>query len=146
MAKQTTDDLYQVLNQMQNVDELHAYLATLRRDAEAESLSCYLNNIIHAKKLALRDVVAASGLELHYAYQIINGNRVNPSRTKIIALCVACHMTVDEAQHALEISQQGILYPRNIFDSIIIFHLNHENWSIYAINEKLHAEGLPIIE
>ena len=33
-----------------------------------------------------------------------------------------------------------------LFDAIIIFHLNQEDWSVYSINERLHLEGLPIIE
>lgn len=64
----------------------------------------------------------------------------------MLALCIACHMTLAETQHALAISQNGVLYPRSTFDAIIIFHLNQEDWSVYSINERLHLEGLPIIE
>ena len=101
---------------------------------------------MHKKGLLLRNVVAESNLEQHYAYQIINGNKQNPSRIKVLALCIACHMTLAETQHALGISQNGILYPRVAFDAIVIYNLNIENWSVYAINEQLHAEGLPVIE
>ena len=55
-------------------------------------------------------------------------------------------MTLAETQHALAISQNGVLYPRSTFDAIITFHLNQEDWSVYSINERLHLEGLPIIE
>ena len=44
------------------------------------------------------------------------------------------------------ISQNGILYPRVTWDAIIIYNLNIGNWSVYAINEQLHAEGLALIE
>ena len=146
MADRSTNDLYRILNQVQNVEELNEYLAELRKDTASASLSNYLNYIMHAKKLALHDVVTASGLEQHYAYQIINGKKPNPSRVKVLALCIACHMTLAETQHALAISQNGVLYPRSTFDAIIIFHLNQEDWSVYSINERLHLEGLPIIE
>ena len=146
MSEQTTDNLYRVLNQIHSVEELNEYLAALQREQHLLSLSNYLNSIMHQKGLLLRNVVAESNLEQHYAYQIINGNKQNPSRVKVLALCIACHMTLDETQHALGISQNGILYPRVTFDAIIIYNLNIGNWSVCAINEQLHAEGLPLIE
>ena len=146
MSSHSTDDLYRVLNQIDSPEKLNEYLASLQREEHLLSLSNYLNSIMHEKGLLLRNVVAESNLEQHYAYQIINGNKQNPSRIKVLALCIACHMTLSETQHALGISQNGILYPRVAFDAIVIYNLNIENWSVYAINEQLHAEGLPVIE
>ena len=146
MSSHSTDDLYRVLNQIDSPEKLNEYLASLQREEHLLSLSNYLNSIMHEKGLLLRNVVAESNLEQHYAYQIINGNKQNPSRIKVLALCIACHMTLAETQHALGISQNGILYPRVAFDAIVIYNLNIENWSVYAINEQLHAEGLPVIE
>ena len=146
MPERTTEDLYRVLNQIRSTDKLNEYLAELRREEHSLSLSNYLNTKMHQKGLLLRNVVAESNLEQHYAYQIINGNKQNPSRVKVLALCIACHMTLAETQHALGITKNGILYPRVTFDAIIIYNLNLSNWSVCAINEKLHAEGLPLIE
>lgn len=140
------DELYEALSRVRNKEELNDYLADIRKRENELSLSNYLNTVMHAKELSLRSVVLESGLEQHYAYQIINGNKLNPSRIKVLALCISCHMTVAETQHALVISRQGILCPYDIFDVIIMYHLNRENWSVYSINENLHAEGLPIIE
>ena len=146
MPERTTEDLYRVLNQIRSTDKLNEYLAELRREEHSLSLSNYLNTKMHQKGLLLRNVVAESNLEQHYAYQIINGNKQNPSRVKVLALCIACHMTLAETQHALGITKNGILYPRVSFDAIIIYNLNLANWSVCAINEQLHAEGLPLIE
>ena len=146
MNELPADELYEALSRVRNEEELNDYLAEIRKREHELSLSNYLNTVMHAKELSLRNVVLESGLEQHYAYQIINGNKLNPSRIKVIALCISCHMTVAETQHALVISRQGILCPYDIFDVIIMYHLNRENWSVYSINENLHAEGLPIIE
>ena len=146
MSSHSTDDLYRVLNQINSPEKLNEYLASLQREEHTLSLSNYLNSSMHEKGLLLRNVVAESNLEQHYAYQIINGNKQNPSRIKVLALCIACHMTLAETQHALGISQNGILYPRVAFDAIVIYNLNIGNWSVYAINEQLHAEGLALIE
>lgn len=146
MSNQTTDNLYRTLCRIQSPEELNEYLAELHREEHTLTLSNYLNTIMHQKGLLLRNVVTDSNLEQHYAYQIINGNKQNPSRVKVLALCIACHMTLEETQHALGITQNGILYPRVSFDAIIIYNLNIGNWSVYAINEQLHAEGLPLIE
>ncbi|MBP5353623.1 MAG: hypothetical protein J6Y67_00625 [Lachnospiraceae bacterium] len=146
MKEFSTNELFQILCRVRNKDELKAYLENVCKRSHELSLHNYLNTVIHDKGLALRNVVLESGLEQHYAYQIINGNKLNPSRIKVIAMCIACHMTVAEAQHALEISRQGILCPYEVFDAIIIYHLNMKDWSVYSINESLHAEGRPIIE
>lgn len=146
MTVKTTDDLHCFLNRVHTPEELNEYLAAIRSEAATLSLSNYLNEIMHDKCLLLRNVVAESNLEQHYAYQIINGNKQNPSRIKVLALCIACHMTLSETQHALGISQNGILYPRSSFDAIIIYNLNIGNWSVVNINEQLHAEGLALIE
>ncbi len=146
MQHKSTDDLFHTLNQIQTAEELENYLTELKRSKKSMNLSDYLNYIIHVKNLELKDVVSSSGLEPHYAYQIINGNKQKPSRIKVLALCIACHMTLSETQHALEISHNGILYPRDTADAIIIFHLNQENWSIASINDQLNSEGLPILE
>ena len=146
MSLQSTDNLNWFLCHVRTPEDLNEYLAVIRKESAALSLNNYLNRIIHEKGLLLRNVVSESNLEQHYAYQIINGNKTNPSRIKVIALCIACHMTLAEAQHALGISQNGILYPRNPFDAIIIYNLNIGNWSVYNINEQLHAEGLMLIE
>ena len=137
MAAQTTDDLFLSLSKIHSEEELSAFLSELRKEGHTVTLSNYLNNIMHIKGLLL---------ELHYAYQLINVNKQNPSRVKVLALCLACHMTLEETQHALAISQNGILYPRNSFDAIIIYNITHENWSVYEINEQLLHEGLAIIE
>ncbi|MBR5712884.1 MAG: hypothetical protein IKX54_04740 [Lachnospiraceae bacterium] len=146
MAAQTTDDLFLSLSKIHSEEELSAFLSELRKEGHTVTLSNYLNNIMHIKGLLLRNVVSESNLEQHYAYQIINGNKQNPSRVKVLALCLACHMTLEETQHALAISQNGILYPRNSFDAIIIYNITHGNWSVYEINEQLLHEGLAIIE
>lgn len=146
MLHKSTDDLYRTLNQIRTAEELEQYLSELKSSKKDMNLSDYLNYIISIKKLELKDVVTGSGLEPHYAYQIINGNKLNPSRVKVIAICIACHMTMLETQHALEISHNGILYPRDTADAIIIFNLNQENWSVVSINVQLNNEGLPILE
>lgn len=141
-----TDNWFRSVSEVHNSEELSVYLSELRKEGHTVTLSNYLNTIMHKKGLLLRNVVSESNLEQHYAYQIINGNKQNPSRVKVIALCIASHMTLEETQQALTISQNGILYPRNSFDAIIIFNLNHGNWSVFNINEQLLTENLPIIE
>ncbi len=146
MSVKSTDDLQLFLTQIHTPEDLNDYLAVIREEESVLSLSNYLNEIMHNKGLLLRNVVSESNLEQHYAYQIINGNKQNPSRIKVLALCIACHMTLAETQHALGISKNGVLYPRNCFDAIVIYNLNVGNWSVVNINEQLHAEGLTLIE
>ena len=146
MAEQSTDEMSRFLGTVRCPQDLREYLENLRKNGNAVSLSNYLNGIMHEKGLLLRNVVAECNLEQHYAYQIINGNKPNPSRIKVLALAIACRMTLEQTQRALSISKNAILFPDNPFDAIVIFNISQSNWSLFDINEQLLSEGLPILE
>ena len=42
-----------------------------------------------------------------------NGTKENPGRDKILCLCIAARMDINEIRRALEISNCAILYARN---------------------------------
>ncbi|MCR4557028.1 MAG: helix-turn-helix transcriptional regulator, partial [Saccharofermentans sp.] len=79
------------------------------------------------KGMSTADMQKKSGIDRTYIYQIMDGSK-NPGRDKIIAMAVACKMTLPECQRALEIAQEGILYAKNRRDSLII----------YAIGKKMN--------
>lgn len=44
------------------------------------------------------------------------GTKANPGRDKILCLCIATRMDINEIRRALEISNCAILYTRNTHD------------------------------
>ena len=58
----------------------------------------YLNRLLNTKNLQPTDIIRRSGLERSYVYHILNGERKNPSQGKVIALCIAFELTVEQTQ------------------------------------------------
>lgn len=125
-----TSDLMEKLQSTENTAELDKYLEEIR-DKYPKDLSSYIKAILAEKGMSIADMQKKSGIDRTYIYQIMDGSK-NPGRDKIIAMAVACKMTLPESQRALEIAQEGILYAKNRRDSLII----------YAIGKKMNIAGV----
>lgn len=106
-----------------------------------DSLEDYLNKYIAEHQLVLADIVKDSQLNKNYAYQILNGQKANPHRDKIIPICLAMHMTLEETNRALKISKSGTLYSKDKRDSIIILCINNKVFDVMKVNDFLYENG-----
>ena len=135
-----TSELLASLSTIHSKEDFEAYLNT---HTQMEfSFSQYYNSILHCKNISLAEAVKNSTLERHYAYQIVNGTKANPGRDKILCLCIAARMDINETRRALEISNAAILYARNTRDAIIIKHINTEDFSVANINDDLYTHDI----
>ena len=112
---------------------------------ELPSLSDYLNEYIAKKNLLVADVVKNSRMSKDYAYALLNGNRKNPTKDRIIALCLAIGMNLLETQRALKICGM-VLYSKNKRDAAIIICINRGIYDIDRVNDFLLDNGLEILE
>ena len=112
---------------------------------ELPSLSDYLNEYIAKKNLLVADVVKNSCMSKDYAYALLNGNRKNPTKDRIIALCLAIGMSLLETQRALKICGM-VLYSKNKRDAAIIICINRGIYDIDRVNDFLLDNGLEILE
>lgn len=106
-------------------EDLDNYLEEIR-DKYPKNFSSYIKAILDSKGMSVADMQKLSGIERTYVYQIMNG-RKHPGRDKIVAIAIACRMTLPECQRALEIAKEGILYAKSKRDSLMI----------YAVNKKM---------
>lgn len=106
-------------------EDLDNYLEEIR-DKYPKNFSSYIKAILDSKGMSVADMQKLSGIERTYIYQIMNG-RKHPGRDKIVAIAIACRMTLPECQRALEIAKEGILYAKSKRDSLMI----------YAVNKKM---------
>lgn len=143
MNEKKTAELTEILNNASLEDFASIREAELPK--KERTLSEYLNTYIGSHNLVLADVVKDSRLSRDYAYSIINGNRPNPTRDRVIALCCAMKMSREEVQRALELCNAGILYPKNPRDMAIMICINREVYNILDINEFLLEHDLDII-
>ena len=101
----------------------------------------YLNRLLVTKNLQPTDIIRRSGLERSYVYHIINGERKNPSQGKVIALCIAFELTVEQTQRLL----RSWKLPRNQRDSIILYGISRK-MSVMEINEHLLILNFELLE
>lgn len=115
----TTNQLLKVL---QNSDDINSYLKDNNSNISNISFHQYLTQLLDEKNLTKATVIADSNIQKNYGYQIFDGSKT-PSRDKVISLAFSMHLTLDETNRLLHLSNNGILYPKNKRDSIIIFGL-----------------------
>ena len=131
-----TGDLFAELKVEKNVGN---YLE--RNQTEfAVPLNEYLSKLLIEKSLIKSEVIKQSGLTGEYAYHIFSGNRKNPSRPKVLALGLAMQLNLDEIQYLLKYAKQNPLYPRNPWDSVVIFAVER-HLGVLETNELLHQAG-----
>lgn len=79
----------------------------------------YFKACLNAHNTTLSQIPEAAGMQRTYIYQIYSGRR-NPGRDKVIAISLAAGFTLDETQRLLKLSGNGILYPKNARDALLI--------------------------
>lgn len=110
------------------------------------SLSSYLETYLREHSLDKSIVIKDSQLSRDYAYAIFNGNSSNPTRDRMLALCFAMHMTLDEAQRTLKIAKLGALYSKNPRDAIMIIAFNTGSYNVIELNNFLYEHNQDILE
>ena len=114
------------------------------RDEFVAPLNEYLQKLLKEKNLERAKIIEESGLNREYAYHIFSGKKNNPSRQKILALAIAMDLNLDEVQYLLRYARQGILYPRNAWDAVIISAVE-QKLTVMQTNELLHRLGETIL-
>lgn len=138
-----TTDLFDKLNSVQGTRELNNYIKSLDDDRVIPTFAGYISYIVEERGLSKSEVISRSLIERTYGYQIMNGVK-NAGRDKIISLCLAAKLSLEEIQRGLEIAKEGILYPRDPRDSVIIYAANN-GYSVRQLNSFLTESGFDIL-
>lgn len=146
MDQKTTRSLSKILEQTKDPLTAEQFIVD-HREKEFTYFYEYLNQILAEKRLVTTEVIRASGISRNYVYNILNGNKKNPGRDKIIALCVGAEMSYNETQRALELAKVSPLYPKDERDVRIAIAINNRIGSVTRLNlmlEEHHLEPLDI--
>lgn len=131
--KKTTQELFDLLSKNKDFDK---YIEENNSELVNKPLHALLKELLEKKNRSKSECIAASGLDRIYAYQIFSGQK-NPSRDKLLALCIGLHCDIDETQTLLKHASYAPLYPRNNRDCAIIYAITH-SLSIIDLNELLY--------
>ena len=126
-------------------EQFEQYNKSINEESNS-NVSEYFNSYIAMNNLELSDVIKKSDIPSNYAYGILNGNRKNPSRDRVIALCIACEMDLVHTNRALKVAGHNPLYSKVSRDAAIIIMINREEYNIRIINEFLYGHNLDILK
>ena len=128
---------------LRNAENIKGYLAENKDNMIDTALSGHLMLLLEEKGIRRSDVVAGSGLDRAYVYQIFSGER-NPSRDKLICIAFGLSLTEEEAQRMLKIGGYSELYPRLGRDAVILFAIQR-GMRLDDAEELLYENGYPTL-
>ncbi len=134
MQDKSTDDLRQEL--MESPD-LEQYLAENDAFFSSKDAAAMLNQLFKKCGLSKAALAKRSGMSDIYLHQIFSGRR-NPSRSRLLCLCIGLGASLEETQELLKLCGLAQLYPKLRRDAIIIYGLTHR-LSLFSINDSLFS-------
>ncbi len=136
MSDKTTSDLRQELMEDNSIDTYLQGNAALFVNQDVVALLTELYEQKHLTKAAL---ARQAGMSEVYLHQVFAGRR-NPSRDRLLCLCIGLEATVDETQQLLRQAGYAQLYPRVRRDAIILHAIAHRT-PLPLVNDKLYEEN-----
>ena len=132
MSQKHTDDLQSELEQAASLDEFLQENDSAFRTGDFASL---IDEALQAKNMTKAVLAKQAGMSEVYLHQLFSGRR-NPSRTKVICICIGLTATLEETQQILRQSGMAQLYAKAKRDAIIMYGIAHHK-DLYEINDML---------
>ena len=136
MREKSTDDLSQELMEASSLDE---YLRENAQHFTGRGAAALLEERYARRSISKAALARQAGMSEVYLHQVFSGRR-NPSRDRLLCLCVGLEATVEETQQILKRACCAPLYPRSRRDSMILYGIVHRI-PLSEINDKLFAEN-----
>ena len=136
MEDKTTDDLSQAL---MSEPDLDSYLRENQPFFAGQSIAELLALYHERTNLSKAALARKAGMSEVYLHQVFAGRR-NPSRDRLLCLCVGLETSLEEAQRLLKLASYAPLYPRLKRDAIISYGIVH-HMALGEINDKLCTEN-----
>lgn len=139
----TTDELLKRLNSAKTISDLDNFAEETSKYPLNTTFTEYMEMHRANADILPAQLIADANIQRNYGYQILNGTK-NPSRNKVIALCLSLKMSLEDTQRALTLAKEGILYAKNTRDSIIIFCIN-KKMSVLETNDLLDNKNQELL-
>lgn len=136
----TTDELF---NELKSDPDIENFIAA-NQEEFTEPLYERLNKILLEKNLTRKQIAFELNLDPSYIHHIFSGTK-KASRERFLAIARAMNLNLQETQYLLRYGGYGVLYPRNPFDSVVIYAIEN-NLTFKEMNSYLKQLGeLPIV-
>ena len=135
MRRKNTDDLNQELMSAPDID---SYIKNNQTSFAERSVTELLASFYERQGLSKAELARRSCMSEVYLHQVFAGRR-NPSREKLLCLCIGMELSFDETQELLKEAAYAQLYPRIKREAVIIHGIVHHT-PLEEINDRLFAE------
>lgn len=135
LTSSNTDDLCRALERDSGLDD---YLRDNRDLFICPDVPALIAGLYQTRSFSKAELARRSGMSEVYLHQVFAGRR-NPSRDRLICLCIGLDTTLEETQDLLKKAAFAQLYPKVRRDAIIIHGILH-HCTLAQINDKLFAE------
>ena len=135
MRRKNTDDLNQELMSATDID---SYIKNNQTSFAERSVTELLASFYERQGLSKAELARRSCMSEVYLHQVFAGRR-NPSRDKLLCLCIGMELSFDETQELLKEAAYAQLYPRIKREAVIIHGIVHHT-PLEEINDRLFAE------
>lgn len=132
MKRRTTDDLNTELMQ---ANSLKKFLYDNDQFFSPKDFPRLLNEKMQECNVSKSELAKAAGMSEVYLHQLLSGRR-NPSRTRLVCICIGLGLSFDETQKFLFRAGLGQLYAKVRRDAIIIYGIDH-GMDLFRINDLL---------
>ena len=136
VKEKSTSDLSQELMRNANIDH---YIHENQSFFSDKSVSDLLSQLYEKKTMTKAALARKAGMSEIYLHQVFSGRR-NPSRDRLLCLCVGLGATLEETQELLKRASYAQLYPKSKRDAVIIHGLLHQK-ELNDINDTLFSEN-----
>lgn len=134
----TRKNTNQLLHELMDTNDLHRVLTENDANFREDGLTDALQRLFEERNMAKTTLAKSSGISEVYLHQVFAGRR-NPSRDRLLCICVGLGITLDETQRMLTQGGYAQLYPRTRRDAIISYGVVHQ-LPLGEVNDKLFAE------
>jgi hypothetical protein len=137
--EKTSGETDRLISALRKTSNINTYLDKNKGQFNRNNLADYLNRLIQNNKFSRAEVIATSGIDRVYAYEILRSKKT-PRRDTLLRLLISMKIGLTELQKALKNTGYATLYPRNIRDAIIIYGVEH-NLTVIDLNILLDDSG-----
>ncbi len=139
MEQDTTRSLSKRLQNIRNERDAEQFI---EEHSDTVTFHSYLNELMAEKDLTVPDLIDRSGISRNYIYNILSGERSNPGRDKVIAICIGLGASFTQINRALELLKLSPFYPKDERDARIAIAVNQGVKDVTDVNLMLERNGL----
>ena len=136
MKEKSTGDLRETL---MNQGDLDTYLKENEGSFLDLGITEFLSELYAEASISKAELARRAGISEVYLHQVFSGRRM-PSRDRLLCICIALELSLEETQDLLKRASYAQLYPRIQRDAIISYGILH-HMDLEEINQTLFAEN-----